>query len=325
MTMRRVLQVMIGIVSAVCTAVAFFPILMIVPPFVAVGIIVFVLGGTCAFVVTAQGIRHALGRFLVTLGSALVFVPILILLLATIPSGASAEESAKADKYSFSFQPSRWQLLAACLAFGAGSLVSIAGLVTVSSVRRTSAVELDGVPAARKANATLFRQRVSPGVAKGRSAADPARDLQQREGLQDLKEATAVERLARLSLPAGTLRAGAEMKSVMPRAGWAQTTSRTTSAFPTSRMQPTSRVASIGLSREYVNKNSSQLERGAAKYALPAGKVAPQPVYTSLWRPVQPLSARAWGHADANRASSWQVQRVPGIARPWKPGPFAGT
>lgn len=136
MSGRGLLKSAVGVLFGACTIGAFLPILLIVPNAVAAGILLIVLVGSVALCVTAQNVRQAVGRSLVTLGSALVMLPIFSLLLGVLLVAPLSDAAAKGDKSREPSRPFSQQVIAACVAFGAGSLVAIAGLVTIMNGQR---------------------------------------------------------------------------------------------------------------------------------------------------------------------------------------------
>lgn len=136
MSGRGLLKSALGVLFGACTTVALLPILLIVPKAIAAGILIFVLGGTVILSVTAQDVREAVGRSLVTLGSALAMLPVLSLSLGVLLAAPLSVATAKGDKSRAPSGPSSQQVIAACVAFGAGSLVAMAGLVIMIKGQR---------------------------------------------------------------------------------------------------------------------------------------------------------------------------------------------
>lgn len=164
---RGLLKCAVGVLFGACTVGAFLPVLLILPNVVSTGILLFVLGGTLILSVTAQDVRQAIGRSLVTLGSAFVMLPILSLLLGALLVTPSSDVTAKGDKSIAPSGPSSHQVIAACVAFGAGSLIAMAGLVILINGQHER-IDLDDRARKKVLSINPVRNKVASGIAEDR-------------------------------------------------------------------------------------------------------------------------------------------------------------
>lgn len=136
---QRLLQVTVGGLIGAYTAGACSPVLFALPMPIGAALLIFVLGGTVILAVTAEDIRDAVGRCLVSFGSALIALPILSLLVGALSAAPPSIAGIKADRLKPDLQPAVEQVIAACVAFGGGALISVGGMVIMMNGRRDRA------------------------------------------------------------------------------------------------------------------------------------------------------------------------------------------
>ena len=296
------LKLIIGVVAGAFAVGALFPILMVVPSFVGLGVLIFAFGTAIILSGTADQPRQAAGRCLVMLGAALVLMPILSITLGVLPTGSGADVSAKSDKLAGTPDTVIWQMFATFVAFGAGSIVSIAGLIVVLDGRNGPS------HSARRRGANALSEGLSSKVllaADTRRDGSPTQSMQAPEQTDPRTYSAASSNSARQrpdetltrELTAGGQRlpsSAVKMRSEM--------VANSGLGLRTSRMSDTSRAVS-----------NATPQGAAAGYAPKAGSSgARQPSATGMI-PFTPIVPPRWRSATAGSA----IAAGNGIGKQW--------
>lgn len=305
----------VGMVTGAFAVGALFPILMMVPHFVGLGIVIFAFGSAVIFSLTAGELRQAAGRSLVMLGSTLLLMPILSITLGVLPIASVADLSVKSNKYAYAFEPVIWQMFATFVAFGAGSIVSVAGLVVMLDRRKgyLHPARLSGTdplpesPSSQVLQSTDTKREEPPVQTLQKSAQNDPRKYSSGSGvsLRQLPDRMPARELRRSEqdLPSSFLKMRSEIAA------------NSGAGLRASGMSADARPVSYAASRGAAAENFAKATKSGAEQKASGGMIPLTPITPARWRSAQSLSVSAGGNGVVKQKQQEAAELTPHVQK----------
>lgn len=309
------LRLIVGVVTGAFAVGALFPILMMVPHFVGLGIVIFVFGNAVIWSVTSEELRQAAGRSLVMLGSTLLLMPILSITLGALPIASIADLSIKSNKYAYVFEPVIWQMFATFVAFGAGSIVSVAGLVVMIDgrrgylhpSRRSGTDPLPDRPSSEILQSTHTKREAPPVQKLQKSAQNDPRKYSSASGisLRQLPD----------RMPARELRKSEQGSPSSFLKMRSEIAANSGAGLRASGMSGDARPVSYAASRDAVAENFAKATKSGAEQKTAGGMIPLTPITPARWRSAETLSVSAGGDGVVKQKQQEAAQLNPGAQK----------